>query len=293
MVQAVPGVVKEALTREFHSRVPLRGSAQEDRTPRPSRARQQWHVHLLLARACALLVLCLLSVPAAAPPAFAAQDPAQELDRLNQQLSTDQARLGALNNDVEMAEARADELNRTLAQDQRRSSEVRQQIASLARVQYERPALTLSTILEAPTIDRLLGEIAQARLVGEKQRRLPDKAEKLQRHDQQTRDEQAAIVARIKVDRDQASHVAARTLMLRNGANDAVLKARAEAVAAQARATQAAAAKPPSPPPTAPPPPPPSPPQTAPAPPPASRPAPPPTPPATAPPPPCATCSSP
>jgi peptidoglycan hydrolase CwlO-like protein len=208
----------------------------------------------------ALLALCLLtlalpaSVEAAAVP-FAPQDPAQELVRLNRQLDQDQARLEGLNNSVETAEAAVDGLNRQLAEDQQRDAALGQQITDLARMEYERPALTLSTILESPTLNQLLSEIAQAQLVSEKQRRLKGQVEQLRRRDQKDRDEQAANVAKIKAARDEAAQVTARTMALRSGANDAVIQARAEAVAAQARATQAsrpAPPKPPAPPPAAP-----------------------------------------
>jgi surface antigen/peptidoglycan hydrolase CwlO-like protein len=206
----------------------------------------------------ALLAICLAtlalpaSVEAAAVP-FAPQDPAQELVRLNRQLDQDQARLDSLNNSVEVAEAAVDGLNRQLAADQQRDAELGQQITDLARMEYERPALTLSTILEAPTLNQLISEIAQARLVSEKQRRLKAQLEDLRRRDQKDRDEQSANAARIKAARDEAAQVTARTMALRSGANDAVIQARAEAVAAQARATQAS--RPPPPKPAAPPPP--------------------------------------
>jgi surface antigen len=205
-----------------------------------------------------VLAVCLLSLalptPAqAAPLPFAPQDPAQDLLRLNRQLNEDQARLAGLNNSVETAEAAVDGLNRRLAEDQQRDAELGRQITGLARMEYERPALTLSTILEAPTLDQLLSEIAQARLVAEKQRRLKNEVEQLRRRDQKDRDEQALNVAKIKAARDEAATVAARTGVLRNGASDAVIQARADAVAAQARATQAsrpaAPPKPASPPP--------------------------------------------
>ena len=255
----MPGVVEEALSSDVYPLVPAPAGAQENRRSRRSPSRRGSRASGLAARLSSALSLLALAAGLAAPlqaaPAYAAEDPAQQAAQLNQQLSSDQARLDALNNDVETAEAKADQLNRTLAEDQRRGDDLRRQVEALARIEYEQPALTLSAILAAPTLDQLLGEIAQARLVAEKQRRLHDQAEQLRRHDQQARDEQLATVARIKADRDQAAQVTARTLSLRDSANDQVLKARADAVAAQARATADAATKP-APPPKSPPPPP-------------------------------------
>jgi peptidoglycan hydrolase CwlO-like protein len=194
-------------------------------------------------------------VPAQAPAAAVAADPAQQLAQLNQQLTDSQARLDKLNNSVEVAESDAVNLNARLADDQKREAELQRQVAVLARTQYERPALSLTTILDATSLDQLLSDIAQSQLIAQKQWRLKIQAQQLRTKDQQTRDQQAANTEKIKQSRDEAAQVAARTLSLRNNANDTVIKARADAVAAQARATQAAAtrptaaAKPPPPPP--------------------------------------------
>jgi surface antigen len=204
--------------------------------------------------ALGLLAAAMLVPAQAAAPTAAAQDPAQQLTQLNQQLTDTQARLDELNNRVETAEADVVSLNGRLADDQKRESELQTQVAVLARTQYERPALTLSTILEATSLDQLLSDVAQSQLIAQKQWRLKNQAQQLRTKDQETRDQQAANFDRIKLARDEAAHAAVTTLALRNKANDDVLKARAEAVAAQARATQAqapkpTAAKPPPPPP--------------------------------------------
>ncbi|MBJ7612584.1 MAG: hypothetical protein DLM67_07710 [Candidatus Nephthysia bennettiae] len=189
--------------------------------------------------AAAMLVPAQISAPAAA-----AQDATQQLGQLNQQLTDSQARLEELNNSVETAQAEVVSLDARLADDQQRESELQKQVAVLARTQYERPALTLSAILESGSLEQLLTGIAQSQLIAQKQWRLKNQAQQLRTKDQQTRDLQAANFDKIKLARDQAAHVAVTTLALRNKANDTVVQARADAIAAQARATQAAAAKP-------------------------------------------------
>jgi hypothetical protein len=207
-----------------------------------------------------VLLAVSMAVLAGAPtPALAATDATQQLAQLNQQLNDNQARLNELNNSVEVAEAEAANLNARLAEDQKREANLQHQVSVLARSEYERPVLSLTTILEASSVEQLLTAIAQSRLIAQKQGRLRNEAQQLRRKDQQTRDEQAVNVNRIKTARDQATEVAARTLVLRNKANDTAIQARADAIAAQARATQAAAvkptaAKPPPPPAPAPPP---------------------------------------
>ena len=208
------------------------------------------------------LVLGLLAagalIPAPVAVPAAAADPAQQLAQLNQQLTESQARLDELNNRVEVAEAEAVNLNGRLEEDQKRETQLQKEAAVLARAQYERPALSLTTILDATSLEQLLSDIAQSQLIAQKQWRLRLQAQDLRKKDQRTRDEQAANTQKIKDARDQAADVASRTLALRNKANDAVIQARAEAIAAQARATQAAAASRPvaaRPPPSAPPPP--------------------------------------
>jgi surface antigen len=195
------------------------------------------------------LVLGLLATAALlpaqpAPQIAAAQDATQQLAQLNKQLNDSQARLDELNNSMEAAAADVVSLNARIADDQKRESDLQTQVAALARTQYERPALTLSTILEATSLDQLLSSMSQARLISQKEWHLKNQAQELRKKDQKTRDEQAANVDKIKLARDQAAQIAANTQVLRNKADDAVVQARAETVAAQARATQAAATKP-------------------------------------------------
>ena len=198
-------------------------------------------------RSLAALFFALLVAGFAAPastPALAADDPTQTLERLNQQLASDQAKLAELNNRVLTAQAEVDALNRKLAEDQQREAQLNQELTDMARSQYQRPATSLSNVLDSTGPDQVLSSAAESRLVTEKQRDLIAQAEDLQRQDQKARDEQAAKLAEIQAARDEAAQVAARTLALRDAANDEVIKARAKALADQANATQAAANQP-------------------------------------------------
>jgi surface antigen len=189
------------------------------------------------------------AVPVRTPSVSAAADAAQDLARLNRQLDGDQAKLDELNDRVERADGEVDVLNRKLVEDQRSEADLRRQVSAVARMEYQRPALTLSTILDARSLDQLLSNIAQARLVARRQQNLASQAVQLRKRDEQVRDELSAKAAEVKKARDEAAQVAARTLALRNAASDEVLKARAQTVADQASATQgikpAASAPPP------------------------------------------------
>ncbi|HXM55050.1 MAG TPA: CHAP domain-containing protein [Candidatus Dormibacteraeota bacterium] len=192
-------------------------------------------IRLLLAAAAVVGTL----LPARAAAVFAdTSSQAPTLDQLNAQLTTDQTRLTDLNDQVERAQADVDQLNHKLTTDQQRETEVGKQLAMMGKLEYEQPAFSLTSILEASSLQQLLSNIAQARLVANKQRNLLGQARQLRRQDQQTHDQMAARLTDVQSARDQAAQVAARTLALRNSAQDAALKPRATQVAAQAGATQ-------------------------------------------------------
>ena len=192
---------------------------------------------------CAALTLALLAtgvaVPVRASSVVAATDAEQDLARLNRQLDDDRAKLDQLNDRVERADGEVDALNRKLVDDQRTEADLHRQVSAIARMEYQRPALTLSTILDARSLDQLLSNVAQARLVARRQQSLASQAVQLRKRDEQLRDQLAAKAVEVKKARDEAAQVAARTLALRNAASDEVVKARAQAVAEQAKATQA------------------------------------------------------
>ena len=197
-------------------------------------------------RTCIVLTAVLMAgsaIPSSATAAFAdpaGPSPAEQLAQLNQQLDSDEAKLNDLNDQVERAQADVDRLSRQIADERQREEELSKRLGSLARLEYEQPALRLTTLLNAHSLNQLLGELAQARLVVHKQGSLLDQARQLRREDEQARRQMNVKLALVQAARDQAAQVAARTLALRNAALDAAVRARAAALAAQARATQAA-----------------------------------------------------
>ena len=197
----------------------------------------------LAAAAFSAVLLAGAAVPAS-QPVLAADDPVQQLARLNEQLAQDHAQVEELNHRVQKAQADLDAINRKLAEDQQRESQLNQQIAELARSRYQRPAVSLGQVLNSDGPDDVLTRDAEARLIADKQHDMLAQAEELQRQDEQARADQARTLAEIQTAREQAAQVAARTLALRDAANDAVLKARAQSLVDQAAAAQSAAALP-------------------------------------------------
>lgn len=189
------------------------------------------------------LLIAGVAVPGSSP-AFAEDDPAQTLDRLNRQLAGDQAKLAELNNRVLTTQAELDAINRKLAADHQREAQLNQELSDLARSQYQRPASSLTSMLDSQNADQMLSSAAESRLIAAKQQDLAAQAEDLRRQDEHARDQQATKVAEIQGARDEAAQVVTRTLALRDAANDAVIKARAQALADQAKATQTAASLP-------------------------------------------------
>jgi surface antigen len=193
-----------------------------------------------------LVLAAALAVGAALPahaPAFAvapspSPTPSQQVAQLNQQLSADRVQLNDLNNQVEQAQADLDALSHRLADDQQREAALGRQLAMLGRLEYEQPVFSLSRILEAASLQQLLSNIAEARLIARKQGSLLDQARRLRQQDQQARDQVSARLADVQAARDQAAQVAARTLSLRNSVQDAAVRTLATSVSSQASATQ-------------------------------------------------------
>ncbi len=177
--------------------------------------------------------------PVRVPAAFAANpSPDQQLVQLNAQLTAAQARLTELNDQVERAQADVDQIDRQLGDDKQREAELGKQLATMGRLEYEQPAFRLSSILEATSLQQLFANLAQARLVANKQRSLLNKARDLRQQDEQAHVQMAARLTLVQAARDEAGRLAAQTLSMRNVVQDEALRARATAVAAQAQATQ-------------------------------------------------------
>ncbi|MFZ0215326.1 MAG: CHAP domain-containing protein [Candidatus Dormiibacterota bacterium] len=180
-------------------------------------------------------------------PAFAAASPSvsptpsaggsASLDQLNQQLNQQQATLDKLMNQVESEQSAVATLNVKVADDQKQEATLSAQEAAVARIEYERPALSLTTILEAQNLDQLLSGMAQARLVSEKQQALYDQAKALREKDQATRSQATQQLAQIQSQRDQAKKVADQTESMIQTMN--AQQQQAAAPKAQTQATQA------------------------------------------------------
>ena len=196
-----------------------------------------------LASAMGALLLAGIGGAASSVPVLA-QDSGQRLAALGQQLVDEQTKLDALNDQVQQAQADLDRLNRLLDEDRQRQSQLAQQTSELARAVYQRPPSSLSAILDSGSSDQAAADAAESRLVAAREQQLLAQAEQLRTQDQQARDEQSAKLADIVSARDQASQVAQRTQALLASLTDTALRTRAQALAAQAQATQAAAVQP-------------------------------------------------
>lgn len=189
----------------------------------------------------AAAVMAAAVLPASAAPVSAdtpGPTPQPSLAQLNAQLTAAQNQLTDLNDQVERAQADVDQLSRKLADDQQRENAVSKQLVMMGKLEYEQPAFSLSSVLEAASLQQLLSNIAQARLVARRQRSLLDQARQLRRTDEQAHQQMAARLAQVQSARDEAAQVAARTLTLRDSAQDAALRARATVLVQQAQATQ-------------------------------------------------------
>jgi surface antigen len=97
-------------------------------------------------------------------------------------------------------------------------------------------------VLEATTLQQLISNLAQARLVSHRQQAVQLETKHLRRQDQQIRDQQARKLVEVRTAKDEATDVVTKTLNMRNQINDQVLAGRVALVAQQAQATQAGAA---------------------------------------------------
>jgi surface antigen len=154
-----------------------------------------------------------LLLPAAASPAFAADTPSNP-PAGQQQQPTDvpgaQAKLADLNKQLDTATGDLDRITAQLAADKKQAKSLHDQLAELARLQYQQPVLNISTILGATSLQQLLGDVAQSRLVARKQQDLLSQAQALEARDQQTKDQQTKRLADIKTARQQASQLLAQ-----------------------------------------------------------------------------------
>jgi surface antigen len=183
----------------------------------------------------AIVLSTAVLVPIAAHPVFATPASSrgtQSLGTLEQQLKDAQAKLNQLNDQVERAQGDLEGLNRKLDADKQHQAALKTQLANLARLEYQQPIFSVSTVLGARTLDQLLADFAQARLVSRKQQDLLAQAARLRQQDQRARDDIARRLAEIKSAREQAAQVEQKALSMR----DAALQAQARSVAGMAQA---------------------------------------------------------
>lgn len=178
-------------------------------------------IALVLAAAACLLPLLTAS------PTWASDvvDPASKLP--------EQVRLDQLNNQVEQAQAQLDAANRQLDQDLQKETQLSKSAADLARVQYERPQLTLMAVIEAPSLSAVMAEISEQRIIDHKQHVVLTQLRALEARDKVTRDKAASDLKSLQAARDEAARVAAEA----EARQQAELAARARAIAEAASNT--------------------------------------------------------
>jgi surface antigen len=180
----------------------------------------------------------LAASPSPAPSPSSSTSTDQQLAQLNAQLTADQARLADLNNQVEHAQGQADLIGRKLNDDKQREATLTKELTSMGRLEYEQPTFRLTTVLAATSLQQLFANIAQARLVANKESNLLNQTRDLRRQDEVAHQQIAAQLATVQAARDQAGQVAATTLAMRNSVLDQTVQARAATVVAQAQAVR-------------------------------------------------------
>jgi hypothetical protein len=162
----------------------------------------------------AALLAGLVAQPVAAADAPAPAQPAgptRNLSQLDQQLTQQQQKLDQLTNDVKRAEGIVLGTSKQLEADQSREAELLRQMQVVARIEYQRPALSLSNILQAHNLDQLISSMAQAKLVATKEQTLHAQAKQLREKDAAARSQATAQLAKITADRNQAAQVVQET----------------------------------------------------------------------------------
>jgi peptidoglycan DL-endopeptidase CwlO len=172
-------------------------------------------VRLLAALAAALMLGAVTMQPALAATKASGPTPGQDLSgqlsTLLQQLKDQQATVNTLANQVESEQATVNTLNSKVSTDKQQEALLNHQMDQVARIEYERPALTLTTILDAQNLGELLSGVAQSRLIAKQQQQLFTASAALKAKDQQ--DQQAAQLQldKISQQKNEATAIAANT----------------------------------------------------------------------------------
>jgi soluble lytic murein transglycosylase-like protein len=185
----------------------------------------------MVGMAMATLLLTFVAQPAAAAGA-SQTGPSEDPATLEAKLVNAQAQLAQISQQLASTQANFDALNTSLAADRQREEDLNQQLGNLARLEYEQPVFSLSSVLGARTLGQLLGDIAQARLVSRRQTQLLEQTTSLRQREQKTKDDLGTRLDQMKATRTQAAQLAEQALSVR----DQALQARALAVATQAGA---------------------------------------------------------
>ena len=186
--------------------------------------------------AIAAVVAALAALSVVSPAA--ATDQPLSVARAQQQLDSAQARLNQLNDQVEQAQGHLDQANRQLDQDAQTEAHLDRQLAELARYQYTQPALPV-LIFRARSVGDMLSELAQWRVVGERQQALLSEQKQAKARDQAARDGIARDLAAIQEAQEQAKQVAAQAQQALSSAQAEAQRQQAALLARQAAATVA------------------------------------------------------
>jgi peptidoglycan DL-endopeptidase CwlO len=186
-------------------------------------------------RALWVVGLALLTMVTAAPPAWA-DNPPQNTDDLNTRLTQYTDKLHTLSDQLEHMQGRVDSLNKQLGEDKVKQAALDKEMQAVARVEYQRPALGLTNILQATNLDQLLSGLAQARLVAQKQQVLFSRAKALQEQDSAAREQATQQLSQISKARNEAAKMVDETQSLLHDAQAQAMQSRVQALAQYAEA---------------------------------------------------------
>ena len=199
---------------------------------------------LRVVRVAVVALVALAPLWASAIPAAADEGAAsQQVQQLSQQVQQEKERLDGLSSDAERAQGVVARKNEELRSVEARQATVRAEMQTVARIEYQRPAVTLTTVLQARNLDQLLSGVAQAQLVARKKSELFRESTELQKQSERARNEAAAQLARVTADRKEAAQLLSRTQSTLQAAQAQVEAERQRAAEAQAEAERVARAQ--------------------------------------------------
>jgi surface antigen len=150
-------------------------------------------------------------------PAFIPAAPVQAA-RPADDVTDARQKLNDLDAKVETANADLDKVKQNLDADKKKEDDLSKDLAALARTSYEKPQFTVGAILDAASLQQLLANVAEARLIAKKEADLLDQATKLRQADEKLESDKQAALDSIKKDRDAAAQVLAQAEAAHNAA---------------------------------------------------------------------------